>query len=93
MIKEVHLHEDAIKHQEHHSTDSFRNPATLGTALNTYISVDPFWSLKEGKFQCGMRIMVKAPTLNQKSSWAIEENGFVPIKKRQKFKYSCCMER
>lgn len=60
MIKEVHLHEDAIKHQEHHSTDSFRNPATLGTALNTYISVDPFWSLKEGKFQCGMRIMVKS---------------------------------
>lgn len=29
-----------------------------------------------------MRIMVKAPALNQKSSWAIGENGFVPIKKR-----------
>lgn len=38
LIKEVHLHGDVIKHQEHHSTDIFGNPAMQGAKLKQHLS-------------------------------------------------------
>lgn len=38
LIKEVHLHGDVIKHQEHHSTDIFGNLAMQGAKLKQHLS-------------------------------------------------------
>lgn len=65
LIKKIHLHGDAIRHQEQHWTDTCGNPAARAPHENsTYVGGERFWSSEKGKSQQGVKIMVKTLALN-----------------------------
>lgn len=75
LIKEVHLHEDAIKCQEHHSTDSFRNLATQSTTLKQHLF--KCWAVlefKKGKIPKWDGNNGKSISIKSELSWALREN-------------------
>lgn len=96
LIKEVHLHGDVIKHQEHHSTDIFGNPATQGAKLKQHLSSKCWAPLGITKLKTPVRDGNNGKSTSTKLETKLgfrRKLGFVPLQLRQQVEYSCWRAR